>query len=291
MKPVTTRLLVSMALAVQSGTLAAQQAPNTSQWQCGDCPYAKEQSGESAASIVHVNSDSYAFGRHTGLKAGTYLGVDVSSGLADPNGDYYNLYATDVGLPYGSFEMESGVQGKFKLKVRYAQLPYNASDSGRTIYGGIGTSSLTLPAGWVAGNTTANMPALGASLYDVKIGSTRKRADVGVSIIPARDWDVGMSYRQETREGTRRMSGAFFFSSMQLVAPVNYVTEEVEAYASYAARKWQVRLAYQGSTFTDGDSALRWQNAFAVPVAGASVGQLALPPDNQAHQKSEAKRS
>jgi len=286
MKPATTRLLVSMALAVQAGTLAAQQTPNTSQWQCNDCPYPKEQSGESAASIVHVNSDSYAFGRHTGLKAGTYLGVDATSGLADPNGGYYSLYATDVGLPYGSFELESGVQGRYKLKVRYAELPYYASDSGRTIFGGVGTNSLTLPAGWVAGSSTANMPALGASLYDVKIDSKRKRTDLGVSVIPASDWDVGVNFKQETREGTRRMSGAFFFSSMQLVAPVNYLTEEVEAFASYAARKWQVRLAYQGSTFTDTDSALRWQNPFAVPVAGASVGQLALPPDSQAHQVS-----
>ena len=96
----------------------------------------------------------------------------------------------------------------------------------------------------------------------MKIDSKRKRTDVGVSVIPARDWDVGVSFRQETREGTRRMSGAFFFSSMQLVAPVNYLTEEVEAHASYAARNWQVRLAYQGSTFTDGDSALRWQNSY-----------------------------
>jgi len=286
MKPATTRLLVLMALAAQAGTLAAQQAPNTSQWQCNDCPYAKEQSGEVAASAINVTGDSYAFGRHTGLNKGGYFGLDVSSGLADPNGDYYSLYATDIGLPYGSFEMESGVQGRYKLKVRYAELPYHASDSGRTIFGGIGTNSLTLPAGWVAGNSTANMPSLAGSLHDVTIDSKRKRADIGVSVIPARDWDVGMTYRQETREGTRRMSGAFFFSSMQLVAPVNYLTQEVEAYASYAERRWQVRLAYQGSTFTDSDSALRWQNPFAVPVAGASVGQLALPPDNQAHQVS-----
>jgi MtrB/PioB family decaheme-associated outer membrane protein len=286
MTPATIRLLVSMALAAQAGTLAAQQAPNTSQWQCNDCPFPKEASGEVAASALNVTSDSYAFGRYTGLEKGGYFGLDVDAVSSEPNGDYFSLYATDLGLPYGALDFETGVHGRFKLNVRLADLPYRISDSGRTPYEGVGTNSLTLAPGWVPGITTATMPGLAGSLREVDIDSKRRRADIGAAVIPGRDWEVGVSFKQEQREGTKRMSGAFFFNSMQLVAPVNYLTEEVEAYASYAARKWQVRLAYQGSTFTDNDSALKWQNAFVEVLPGASYGQLALPPDNQAHQVS-----
>lgn len=286
MKPATTRLLVSMALAAQAGTLAAQQAPNTSQWKCEACTYTQGNTGEVAASVVSVSSDSYAFGRHTGLDKGSYFGLDVNAGNMEPTGDYFNLYATDLGLPYGALEFETGYQGRFKVKVRYAELPYNISDSARTIYGGAGTDTLSTPVGWLPGVTTQTMPNLAGSLQDVKIDSKRKRTDFAASFIPGRDWDVGMNYRHERREGTKRMSGAFFFNSMQLVAPVDYLTEEVEAFASYAARQWQVRLAYQASSFTDNDAALRWDNAFVQAVPGASVGQLALPPDNQAHQVS-----
>lgn len=286
MKPATTRLLVSMALAAQAGTLAAQQAPNTSQWKCESCAYTQGNTGEVAASVVSVSSDSYAFGRYTGLNKGNYFGLDVNAGNMEPTGDYFSLYATDLGLPYGAFEFESGYQGRFKAKVRYAELPYNISDSARTIYSGVGTSTLNVPIGWVPGVSTQTMPNLGSSLQDVKIDSKRKRTDFAASFIPGRDWDVGMNYRHEQREGTKRMSGAFFFNAMQLVAPVDYLTEEVEAFATYAARRWQVRLAYQGSTFTDNDPALRWDNAFVQAVPGASVGQLAQPPDNQAHQVS-----
>jgi MtrB/PioB family decaheme-associated outer membrane protein len=286
MTTATTRLLVSMALAALAGAAVAQQAPNTSQWQCSSCPFPQASWGEVGVGAVNVSRDSYAFGRNTGLEEGAYLGLDAAAGYAEPNGDYYSLYATDVGLPYGAVEYEGGVQGRLKLKFRYAELPYRVSDSGRTVFDGVGSNSLTLPLGWVPGVTTATMSGLAASLHEVKIDSKRKQTGVGVSVIPGRDWEVGVSFKQEQREGTKRMAGPFFFNSMQLVAPVNYLTEDVEAYASYAAPRWQVRLAYQGSTFTDSDSALRWENPFVQATPGASVGQLALPPDNQFHQLS-----
>jgi MtrB/PioB family decaheme-associated outer membrane protein len=130
------------------------------------------------------------------------------------------------------------------------------------------------------------MPALGSSLQDVKIDSGRKRVGFGFAGIPARDWEVGGNIRQETREGTQRMAGSFFLNSTQLVAPVDTTTDEIEGYASYAASRWNVRLAYQGSMFANGNASLRWYNPFAHTTPGATVGQIGLAPDNQFHQVS-----
>jgi MtrB/PioB family decaheme-associated outer membrane protein len=285
-------MLVSMALAVQAGAASAQQGPagtapaaDTSGWECKLCPYPQGNSGDVDAGAVYVDSDSFKFGRYTGLEKGTYLGLDASAQSAD-GAAYLDLRATDLGLPYRSIELEQGTQGEFKMFIRYAELPFLISDSARSPFSGVGTGSLSLPPTWVPGITTQTMPGLAGSLQDVKIDSSRKRVGLGFAGIPARDWEIGGNVRQETREGTQRMAGSFFLNSTQLVAPVDTTTDEIEGYASYAASRWQVRLAYQGSMFANGDASLRWDNPFAQATPGATLGQIGLAPDNQFHQVS-----
>ncbi len=71
------------------------------------------------------------------------------------------------------------------------------------------------------------------------------------------------------------------FNSAQLVRPVDYETDEVDASIAYNSRKFQAQLAYYGSIFRNNDKALNWDN----PYTGvADSGQLALPPDNEFHQ-------
>ncbi len=282
MTPATLRMLVSMALAAQAGMVSAQAPAG---WDCKLCPYPQGTSFDVDAGAVNVDSDSFKFGRYTGLEKGTYLGLDASAQSAD-GADYLDLRATDLGLPYRSIELEQGTQGEFKMFIRYAELPFLISDSARTPFGGVGTASLSLPSGWVPGITTQTMPGLASSLQDAKIDSSRKRVGLGFAGIPARDWEVGWNVRQETREGTQRMAGSFFLNSTQLIAPVDTTTDEIEGYASYAASRWQVRLAYLGSTFANANASLRWDNPFAQATPGATVGQIGLAPDNQFHQLS-----
>ena len=86
------------------------------------------------------------------------------------------------------------------------------------------------------------------------------------------------------RDGEKGTAGSFFFNSAQLVEPVDYVTDEVEASVAYTTGKWQSKLAYYGSFFNNKHQSLTWQNAYNPIVPGADAGQLALPPDNQFHQ-------
>ena len=66
---------------------------------------------------------------------------------------------------------------------------------------------------------------------------------------------------------------------------MDYVTDQLDASASYAGKRLQAKFAYYGSTFSDGTPSLTWQNPFTAPgFPGAVAGQLALPPDNQFHQ-------
>ena len=292
MSPANLRILVSVALAAQAGAVFAQQSrdgtalpPDTSKWECKLCPYPKGGSGDVDVGAVNVNSDSFQFGRYTGLKKDTYLGLDANAHSVE-GASYLDLQASDLGLPYRSLDYEQGLNGMGKLNIRYAELPFLISDSARTPFSGVGSGSLHLPATWVPGATTQTMPGLNSSLQNVNIESGRKQFNFGVATFPSREWQIGFNAQHETREGTKRIAGTFFLNATQLIAPVDYTTDQLEAYASYAAPRWQVRFAYQGSMFTDGNTALRWDNPFAETFPGATLGQLALPPSNQFHQLS-----
>lgn len=292
MSPANLRMLVSVALAAPAGVAFAQQSPDgtalpvdTSKWECKLCPFPKGSSGDVDAGAVNVDSDSFQFGRYTGLKKDTYLGLDANAHSVE-GASYLDLQASDLGLPYRSIDYEQGLNGMGKLNIRYAELPFLISDSARTPFSGAGSGSLRLPATWVPGATTQAMPGLAGSLQDVKIESGRKQFNFGVTTFPTREWQIGFNAQHETREGTKRIAGTFFLNATQLIAPVDYTTDQLEAYASYAAPRWQVRFAYQGSMFTDGNTALRWDNPFAEVFPGATLGQLGLPPSNQFHQLS-----
>ena len=128
------------------------------------------------------------------------------------------------------------------------------------------------------------MTALNSSLRSADLHTIRKRVGVGIDFIPAAKWEADVNVHHETREGQQRIAGSFFFKTAQLVKPVDYVTDEVEAAITYTSRTWQSRLAYYVSLFNNEDTSLTWQNAYNPITAGANSGSLALPPDNQFHQ-------
>ncbi|MDH4191406.1 MAG: MtrB/PioB family decaheme-associated outer membrane protein [Betaproteobacteria bacterium] len=287
MTTATRRMLVTMALAAQVGAVAAQQAPavDTSQWVCEYCVAPAGPESEIGVSAENVSQDSYRFSRYTGFEKGTGWGLDATlrsrSGL-----NYADVYVTRLGLPYGTIEAEGGKQGTYKLTFRYAELPFNVSNSALTVFDGTGSNRLTLPLAWLRGVNTGFMPGLAGSLHSAKIDSLRTQSGVGLSFVPSGGWEVGLKVRQETREGTQRMAGSFFFNSTPLIVPIDYDTKDVEAYASYATRAWQVRLAYQGSFFGQHNKAVIWDNPFAEFAPGATTGQIGSPPGNQFHQVS-----
>jgi MtrB/PioB family decaheme-associated outer membrane protein len=288
------RLFVSLALAAQAAAVAAQEdkpaaaaaptAVDTSQWVCKFCAFPTGWSGEVELGAAYVSDDSFKFAEYTGLEKGGYAVANANARYSNPDAaTYWDIDATNLGFPYRALDVQGGKQGAYKLFLRYSELPHRISDSAVTPFLGTEGDSLVLPPGWVRAPSTGGMTALPGSLQEVDIENTRKRVGVGL-LIPVRDWEYGLNVKHETREGTKRIAGAFLFSSAQMIAPVDYTTDDLEAAASYAGAKWQMKVAYQYSAFSDSNEALTWQNPFTAIVAGADAGQLALPPDNQFHQ-------
>lgn len=281
-------VLSTLSAAAAGADGASPVRVDTSQWKCESCKFEPGVGGTFDVGIGSVSEKSAKFGEYNGLNTkGAFLigGAEVRS--RGENGAYWNLHASDLGLKSRAFDAEGGQQGRYKLLFAYDELPHFTSDGAQTPFMGSAGASLTLPPGFAAG-TTGAMPLAG-TLQQIDLGTQRKRLGAGASWTPVRGWEYAVNVRHETKDGTRRTSGAFFVNSAQLVEPVDYVTDQLEAAASYTGKKLQLRLAYYGSKFRNGNDALTWDNpyataAFLATFPGAASGALALPPDNQFHQ-------
>jgi MtrB/PioB family decaheme-associated outer membrane protein len=275
--------LSATAAAAESAT-GAGAAPNLSKWQCKLCKFEDGLSGSVEVGGAYVSDSSAKFGEYNGLgDDGGYFIGDLNARFRGKDAAYWDVDAANLGLDTRSLNVEGGRQGRYKLLLNYQELTRFVSDSAQTPFVGSGGASLTLPAGFPA-DTTTLMPLAG-TLRQVDLDTTRKELGVGASWTPARAWQFGANFRHETREGKLGTAGAFFVTASQLIRPVDYVTDQLDASASYTGTRLQGKLAYYGSSFSNDEPSLTWQNPFTAPgFPGAVAGQLALPPDNQFHQ-------
>lgn len=278
--------LSAAAAAADSASGAGQATVDASKWKCESCKFEQGLSGTMDVGVGSVSDKSSKFGDYTGLnKSGGFFIGDGALRSRGTDGAYWNLNASNLGLDSRSLDAEGGQQGKYKLLLKYDEIPHFIADSAQTPFIGSGGSTLNLPAGFLAlpTPTTSDMPLAG-SLQQVEIGTIRKRLGAGASWIPMSNLEYAVNFRHETKEGTKRTAGSFFVNSSQLVEPVDYVTDQVDASASYTGAKLQAKLAYYGSTFRNANQSLTWQDPYSPPVNGENFGRLALPPDNQFHQ-------
>jgi MtrB/PioB family decaheme-associated outer membrane protein len=280
-------LLAMLCLPCTQAGAADTAGVDTSGWECEYCLVEQGTSGEIEAGVGHVSDDSFKFGEYNGLEDdGAYLIGNTTTRYRDENGGYFDLRIRDLGLDTRYIGIEGGRQGSYSLFLNYDGIPHNISDSASTPYLGNGSDTLTLPAGWIPATTTGGMTGTGsgldATLQDVELETLRKRLSVGASFIPASKWETAIKVRHERRDGQKRTAGDFF-QSAQLVEPVDYVTDEVDVSVTYTTRKWQSRLAYYGSFFSNDDESLTWEKAYS-GFPNVATGALALSPDNQFHQ-------
>ncbi len=270
-------VLATLALCLPSLARADDQttaAPDTSKWKCSFCEFEEEgRSGLLDLGLGYVSDDSFKFGEYNGLEEkGAYLIGNMTGRYRGEDAAYVDLSVTDLGLDTRTLGVEGGKQGRYKLFLKYSELPHNISDTAQTPFSGAGGSSL-LYTGVLRGED---------------LDTKRKRIDLGGSLIPFTHWEYDVKFRHETKDGQRGTAGSFFFSAAQLVLPVDYTTDQVDVSAAYSSGKWQAKLAYYGSLFKSDEESLTWQNPYP-PVGtplydGPGTGQLALPPSNQFHQ-------
>lgn len=244
--------------------------------------------GSVTAGVASAQLDypSAKFGKFTGVTDDTvYLlgGADIQA----RNGTrYWDFKANDLGLDNRRLTLDGGNTGSYKFNFRYEQQPNELSNNSKTPFNGVGSSTLTLPAGFVTNASTANMTALAASLKGVELGTKRKEGEAGVSYELGKSIDLSFSLKRQLKDGTQSFGAARGFSTVTLPAPVDYQTDEYRAGLAWHNERGQARVDYFLSQFSNANQSLTWDSPYYTGVATTSPtrGRASLAPDNQAQR-------
>lgn len=276
-------LLLLGALGAVSAAAASFAGPvDTSAWKCAACPFENGTSGAVDLGVGNVRQQSTRYSDYTGLEQGTHLIVGGEVRWRNEGGVFGSVRATDLGLDTRALAAQLGEEGTFTLRLAYDELPRYFADGAQTPFLGNGGTVLTLPSGYPANNTAA-MP-LAATLQPLALGYKRSRLDAGATWTAGENWTYRIDARHVARNGTRPTAGSFFSTASQFAAPIDQVTDELEAVVSYASREMQARLSLHTSKFRNAQETVTWSNPFSPVFAGADTGQIALAPDNQFNQ-------
>ena len=212
----TMRLLVLIAtttplcaVAVDDSSLVVQSI-DTSQWKCKYCEVKEGWSGELDLGLGNLSMNSFKFGEYNGInESGAFFIANANLSYRNPDASYLDLWVSDLGLDSRAFNIEGGQQGYYELFLDYNEIPHYISSTAVTPYTGNGTSALTLP-GWVPSGTTGTMPSLAANLKNSDLETQRKRLGAGLSLSTDSPWNYAINFRQDTKEGSKRIAGAFY---------------------------------------------------------------------------------
>lgn len=290
--------VISAALA--GGSLCAAEEADESELRLEEQTVIKS---EVEVGIGHVSDASWRFGRYTGLKddglfpivnLDIYKRADWNSG----DGSYWRLSGRNLGIESRELALEFGNQGKYDIRLGFDEIPHYQYNDGQTIFQGAGSTNLTLPAGWVAGQTTATMTQLLPSLHGVGIEHGRKRFDASGDFVLPSGWSAEVTYQREIKDGNKTIGltiGNSGGNPRAVIAPepIDYETQQIEAKLHFADQTRQLSIGYYVSLFDNDNNSLIWQNPFATIngwTTTAAVGyptgqgQMGLAPDNQFHQ-------
>jgi MtrB/PioB family decaheme-associated outer membrane protein len=244
---------------------------------------------------------------YSDIRPGPFLYGWLSAG--SNNGLYrVDLWADNVGYEDQRYQLDASKAGEYYLDFTWDQTPHIYSTNALTMYQGLGSGALTLPAGvsnalfnaagcvrhvgaqptgCTSGNPSAAQVAaiqtiLNNNLYTTDIGIRRDTASVAFRWTPTDAWDVNVDYSNMHRHGTQ-VEGVVFSPGTSGVAaqvpkPVDDTTQNFGVNGEYKGTSpwgqlltWKV--GYAGSIYDDALSSYTVENPFC--ATGSGVGECA----------------
>jgi len=254
------------------------------------------------------------FYEYSALKPGPFLNGRFVAGSKD--GVYgVDFWARNVSYNDQNYQLDLSKAGTNYLTLGWDQIPHLYSTSAQTIYNGVGSNALTLPAGLsnqlatAAGGAGTPTPAQAANVQSI-ISANVHRTDIGirrdtVSVenrwTPTDAWDFRINYSNMRRTGTQvdgvSMNGQGPFGVVsQVPAPVADTTQNYGVSGEYAGtspwgQKFNAKVGYAGSTYQDDYQSYTVENPFCTTGAlacspgttSSPLARMSLAPDNQAN--------
>lgn len=272
--------------------------------------------------LTSQTTDSRAkFEEYGSVRPGLFLDwINLQAGTKD--GRYaFDFWGKSVGANNQSYYLDLAKVGEHYLSVGWDEIPHLISTSGKTVFGGVGSSALTVdPA--LRANLQTNLPnatATGAAgqtartnienfvnnaATRVNLATQRAKASAAYRYTPNEDVEVKAEYSHEQRTGTRPTAISYGWGTtanpratnvVEVPQPIDDVTQNLAASGEYVgttpwATRWTSSLKYAGSFYTNNIDRLDVQNPFCIScnvLAGSNRGpntlRLALYPGNQAN--------
>ncbi|HVZ21377.1 MAG TPA: MtrB/PioB family outer membrane beta-barrel protein, partial [Vicinamibacterales bacterium] len=207
----------------------------------------------------------------------------------------FNANAFDVGYRDQRYTAALEQYGKVKAAFDYNQIPLWYGDAGETPYTetspGVFRLNDTIQSLVQSGK--ANITAYAPDLHSIDIRSRRDTTNGSVTYSPTRNLDLSFVMNSTSRTGDQPWSGPFGFSNTTVLAvPLDRRNNDVTTAAEWSNQRGMVRLAWDGSWFTNNVSSLVWDNPLRYTDttnanayssgAGTSQGQMSLWPDSTA---------
>lgn len=288
----TTLILIAaifpISISAQDAEGEGTESPESpfSNWSCSRCPEQTGWLGAAEFGIGWVSDDSLRYGNYRGLEDdGPYLPLDGEARFSNSEGRYFKLSASDLALDSREIEMKGGQEGRYDLYLSWNEIPTYRGYGAQTPFLGQGDEHLRLPDNWQRGATPAEMPLLQESLNPAPMKLQRKVLDAGATMRFSGAWSAELEVQRQKKTGTRPFGGAgvFYNDTSQILAPVDFTTDRVNAGLNWSSPRVQLRLGFLGSWFDNGDHSLTWDNPF---TAGPGVDQFraALEPSNDFYQ-------
>jgi MtrB/PioB family decaheme-associated outer membrane protein len=256
-------------------------APDTSAWACSKCTFAQGYRSDAELGAGWLDDSSAKFGDYTGLdEDGVYVVANAEGGVAVESGYRLDYELLDLGLDSRAAAIQGGKQGSYEFGLSYDRVPHRISDTGETIFSGVGSDDLSLPGGWVTAGSTAGMSALGSSLRGVEVGYDRDRYGANGRYFLGDKWTFGLDYKRDERSGTRPRYGSFGSVSSEMLRPIDDTTDRINADVRYQGKHWFAQLGYYASIYDTKAAGFRFDNPFNAFVAGGEQGRMSLEPDN-----------
>jgi MtrB/PioB family decaheme-associated outer membrane protein len=206
------------------------------------------------------------------IKPGAFVGGWLEAGTK--NGLYkFDLLGDNVGYSDQRIELNGSKAGEFYFSGSWDQTPHVYSTNAQTLYSGLGTNSLTLPAGLAntlygncgqptgCANPAAAQQNIANNLYTTELGIRRDTAAVDLRWTPDSTWDVQVAYSNMHRTGSQVDGIAFGpgtsnIGVAQVPKPVNDTTQNFALSGEYSGvspwgQSLSVKLGYGGSIYTD----------------------------------------
>jgi len=188
----------------------------------------------------------------------------------------YDIWGRSVGLNNQSYNLDAAALGQHYLTVGWDETPHLISTSAKTIFGGVGTTRLTVSdavqaalQAQLANAALAAPPAangilgqtartnieniINGNLNPLELGTQRDKATFGYRYTPTPDWDVAVDYSNEHRTGVRPTGVSWGYASSAAGAapasprPTNII--EIPQVLDDRTQNVNTKAEYVGTTF------------------------------------------